>query len=69
MQKILLAFIAITVTGMVNAMLFPVFFGLLAVPAASGSSLDVFGYLLWVTLAVTFGVVYWALNRAWSRWG
>ena len=64
MQKILFAFIALAVAGMVNASLFPVFFGLMAAWAASRSSLDIFGYLLWVTLAVTFGIVYWALNRA-----
>ena len=66
---LLFAFIALAVAGMVNALLFPVFFGLMAARTASGSSLDIFGYLLWLTMAVVFATVYWAPNRAWSRWG
>ena len=69
MQKILFAFIAFTAAGAVNAALMPVFFRLSEPRVASGSTFDVFGLVLWITLPVTFAIVYGALNRAWRRWG
>ena len=69
MQKILFAFIALTAAGAGNAALMPVFFRLSEPRVASGATFDIYGLVLYLNLAMVFAVVYWVLNRAWSRWG
>ena len=73
MQRILFAFIALAVAAYLNgALLMPIFSRMSERRAAQlldGRWFDPFGFALWIMLALTFGLVYWALNRAWRRWG
>ena len=69
MHRFLFAFIALAAAGAVHTALMPLFFRLSEPGAASGTTFDVYGLILYFNLAVVFTVVYWALSRAWSRWG